>query len=84
MPHRRRRSTLVVAAALVAAGPLLGIAGPSPANATPTRAGTDAPTDLPDIVLPLRSLTGLDLPDLRLSGFLHHPIRPIADGAAAD
>ncbi|MBJ8346269.1 N-acetylmuramoyl-L-alanine amidase [Antrihabitans sp. YC2-6] len=86
MPHRRPKPSIVLGAvaALAVASPFAAYTlGSSPSGVTETNDTTDAiPTQiasvvlaaLPDIVIPLRQLTGLDLPDLHLGDLKKLPI----------
>ncbi|BCK52338.1 hypothetical protein NWFMUON74_01100 [Nocardia wallacei] len=86
MPYRRpkRPYILPVVATLVVTAPLAGLvlrhspdyhsANESNLAAIPAQLAEVALASAPDVVLPLRELTGLDLPDLRLSDLRKLPL----------
>ncbi|WP_280272328.1 N-acetylmuramoyl-L-alanine amidase [Nocardia wallacei] len=86
MPYRRpkRPYILPVVATLVVTAPLAGLvlrdtpdyhsANESNLAAIPAQLTEVALASAPDVVLPLRELTGLDLPDLRLSDLRKLPL----------
>nr|WP_063910866.1 N-acetylmuramoyl-L-alanine amidase [Nocardia nova] len=86
MPYRRPKRSVVlpVVATLAVAAPLATLtlrdspgyrpAGDSDLAAIPAQLAEVALASAPDIVLPLRELTGLNLPDLRLSDLRKLPL----------
>lgn len=86
MPHRRPKPSIVLGtvAAVAVATPFAvwGVTSTSEIRSTsdsstvaiPTQIAEVALTQVPDIVIPLRELTGLDLPDLRLSDLKKLPL----------
>ncbi|MFF0816258.1 N-acetylmuramoyl-L-alanine amidase [Rhodococcus sp. NPDC003318] len=86
MPHRRPKPSIVLGtvAAVAIATPFAvwgvtstsGIRSTSDSStvAIPTQIAEIALTQVPDIVIPIRDLTGLDLPDLRLSDLRKLPV----------
>lgn len=86
MPHRRPKSSIVLGtvAAVAVATPaaVWGISSTagirttsdSAPAAVPTRISEIALAQVPDLVIPLKELTGLDLPDLRLSDLKKLPL----------
>lgn len=86
MPHRRPKPSIVLgtvaAVAIATPAAVWGItstagirtASDSTPVAVPTQISEVALAQLPDIVIPLKELTGLDLPDLRLSDLKKLPL----------
>ncbi|MFC4606128.1 N-acetylmuramoyl-L-alanine amidase [Rhodococcus kronopolitis] len=84
MPHRRSKPSIILGtvAAVAIASPLAvwGVTSTSGVQST-TESMPTVPTEIaevvlaqvPDIVIPLKELTGLDLPDLRLSNLAKLP-----------
>ena len=98
VPYRRPKRSVVlpVVATLAVAAPLATLtlresssyrpAGDSDLAAIPAQLAEVALSSAPDIVLPLRELTGLNLPDLRLSDLRKLPLPksvPIPPGLPA-
>ncbi|MCZ4559032.1 N-acetylmuramoyl-L-alanine amidase [Rhodococcus maanshanensis] len=86
MPYRRPKPSIVLGtvAALAIASPLAvwGVTSATGVRSTTTSAPSAVPTQIaevvlaqvPDIVIPLKDITGLDLPDLHLSDLKKIPI----------
>ncbi|MFD4293673.1 N-acetylmuramoyl-L-alanine amidase [Rhodococcus sp. NPDC058532] len=86
MPHRRPKSSIVLgtvaAVAIAAPFAVWGVSSTSGIRSTsdsspvavPTQIAEIALAQIPDIVVPVKELTGLDLPDLRLSDLKKLPL----------